>query len=423
MAEASSKKSQANKGNRNAAPPNNPPAIHELFANGEDLQNCSWPQLMEMFSSALREHEQLDHDLQGQAADLLKVFVTWSEVTISRDEDRSYKRFQTRMQYVQNAEQELAEKKKHYANVNAGLGRFLRLATTSISQHLNVMSRDTDERLLQRLNALKPSTVRLQREKKPLDFDTQSPGVGSLYGSFEGSSGAAIEEGIAAETLFDGDAIDDLIASLDQPHDLTLQPSNVDTGDQVQSLLTDANEFVKRADDLGSTADTLQHGTKSQKDDSIKAPSHTDDNSSSDEEEDEAEAERYLESVLREVNGKNVCIQQFEDLPGQQSEPHSHDRDHNKDENVADELSQGLAALSLPSVPEDLPGTKKERAEEEFQTEFCCVCYDTATTKCLDCEGNQFFCVRCWKEMHLGEEAIWADRIHNSVKYEPPSKR
>lgn len=73
MAETTSKKSQANKEDRKTAPAK-PAAIHELFSNSEDLQNCSWPQLMEMFSSALREHEQLDHDLQGQAADLLKVW-------------------------------------------------------------------------------------------------------------------------------------------------------------------------------------------------------------------------------------------------------------------------------------------------------------------------------------------------------------
>jgi len=58
---------------RNDTATQNPTAIHELFANSEELQNCSWSQLMEMFSSALKEHERLDHDLQGQAADLLKV--------------------------------------------------------------------------------------------------------------------------------------------------------------------------------------------------------------------------------------------------------------------------------------------------------------------------------------------------------------
>ncbi|KAH8701147.1 hypothetical protein BGW36DRAFT_425941 [Talaromyces proteolyticus] len=92
-------------------------ATSDLFLQSQDLQNCNWQQLMEMFSSALREHERIDHDLQEEATQLLKVFVTWSEVTVSRDEARSYKRFQTRMQYVQNTERELAEKKKHYGNV------------------------------------------------------------------------------------------------------------------------------------------------------------------------------------------------------------------------------------------------------------------------------------------------------------------
>lgn len=76
MAEGSAKKGQgANNNNKDRnTEPAKPPAIHELFPNSEDLQNCSWPQLMEMFSSALKEHEQFDHDLQGQAADLLKVW-------------------------------------------------------------------------------------------------------------------------------------------------------------------------------------------------------------------------------------------------------------------------------------------------------------------------------------------------------------
>lgn len=269
-----------------------------------------------------------------------------------------------------------------------------------------------------------------KRPRKPLDFDTQSPGLftsspgagPSLYGSLDGSSGAAIEGeegGIAPETLFDGGAIDDLIASLDQPHDLTLQPSSISAGDQVQSLLTDANEFVKDTSGPGFTTDVLRHETKIQKDDSIKLHTHNDDdNSSSDEGKDEAEAARYVESILNEVSVQHLDNPQNHDLPTQEPpEPHDNNKD---DENVDDALSQRLTALSLPSILADLPGNKKERDDDErIQAEFCCVCYDTATTKCLDCEGNQFFCVRCWKEMHVGEEAIWADQPHKSVKYDP----
>lgn len=245
-----------------------------------------------------------------------------------------------------------------------------------------------------------------------------------MYGSLDGSSGPAIEDGIAPETFFDGDAIDELIASLDQPDDLTLHPSNVDTGDHIQSLLTGANEFVNNTDSLGVTTDAFHHETKIQKDDSIKLPTHNDDdNSSSDEEEDEAEAARYLESILNEVSVQHLDNPQKQDPPSQESDPQSHDDNNSKDENVDDALLQKFTALSLPSVPADLPGTKKERTEEKIQTEFCCVCYDTATTKCLDCDGNHFFCVRCWKEMHIGEEAVWGDQLHKSVKYEPSNKR
>jgi hypothetical protein len=248
-----------------------------------------------------------------------------------------------------------------------------------------------------------------------------------LYGSLDGASGnfTEEEEGIAPETLFDGDAIDDLIASLDQPHDLTLQPSNDGADYQVRSLLTDANEFVKDTGGNGFTKDVFHHENKIQNDDCIKFPTQNDDdNSSSDEEKDEAEAERYLESILDELNVQHLSNRQKQDLPSQEPEPHSPDNNNKKDDqNVDDALSQKFADLSLPSVPADLPGTKKDRAEERrIQTEFCCVCYDTVTTKCLDCEGNQFFCARCWKEMHIGEEAVWADQPHKSVKYEPSSK-
>jgi hypothetical protein len=205
---------------------------------------------------------------------------------------------------------------------------------------------------------------------------------------------------------------------------LTLQPSNVGADDKVRSLLTDANEFVKDTGGNEFTKDA-HHETKFQKDDSIKLPTQNDDdnsdNSSSDEEKDEAEAARYIESILDEINVQHLSNPQKQDLPSQEPEPNSPDN-NNKDDD--DALSQQFAALSLPSVPADLPGTKKSHAEERrIQTEFCCVCYDTATTKCLDCEGNQFFCVRCWKEMHVGEEAVWADQPHKSVKYEPSYKR
>jgi hypothetical protein len=47
--------------------------LGDLSLQPEDLQKCSWDQLLQLFSSALKEHEQLDKDLQYQTMELLKV--------------------------------------------------------------------------------------------------------------------------------------------------------------------------------------------------------------------------------------------------------------------------------------------------------------------------------------------------------------
>ncbi|KAL1965956.1 hypothetical protein VTN77DRAFT_4896 [Rasamsonia byssochlamydoides] len=101
---------------QNATPRNVDKAFHSFFS-AQDLENCDWEQLQERFSAAMEEHARVERDLQEQTTQLLKIFMTWSRITISRDEDRSFKRFKTRMQHVQNSELQLEEKRKHYINV------------------------------------------------------------------------------------------------------------------------------------------------------------------------------------------------------------------------------------------------------------------------------------------------------------------
>ncbi|KAJ9272273.1 hypothetical protein DTO212C5_1458 [Paecilomyces variotii] len=83
----------------------------------ENLHECSWEVLQEKFSTAMETHAQAEQELRDQTAKLLEVFMTWSQVAVSYDEDRAFKRFKTRMQHVQNSETKLEDKKKHYANV------------------------------------------------------------------------------------------------------------------------------------------------------------------------------------------------------------------------------------------------------------------------------------------------------------------
>ncbi|KAL1990326.1 hypothetical protein VTN49DRAFT_6165 [Thermomyces lanuginosus] len=89
----------------------------DLDALAESIRECSWEELQGMFSLAMEGHEQIDRALQEQVSRLLKLFMTWSQIPTERDEDRSFKRFHTRMQHVQFSEQDIEEKRAHYANV------------------------------------------------------------------------------------------------------------------------------------------------------------------------------------------------------------------------------------------------------------------------------------------------------------------
>ncbi|KAL1960782.1 hypothetical protein VTO42DRAFT_6612 [Malbranchea cinnamomea] len=83
----------------------------------KEIQNCSWDELQIRFADAMHERSEFESALQKETAELLEVFIVWSQTTGFHDEDRAYKRFKTRMDYVQNCEANLEEKKRHYANV------------------------------------------------------------------------------------------------------------------------------------------------------------------------------------------------------------------------------------------------------------------------------------------------------------------
>ncbi|KAH8701146.1 hypothetical protein BGW36DRAFT_425940 [Talaromyces proteolyticus] len=274
-----------------------------------------------------------------------------------------------------------------------------------------------DERLLERLNALKPSTVRLQRDKKPADFDTRShisigrPGYGPIFGYIDDPSSKALEEeALAPESLFDGDAIEELLASIEQRDDLTLRSQN--NTNQVQSLLTGASDFVKDSKTIGFTADKPILESRAGTHDSGDSLA-CNENSSSDEEEDDIEAARYVKEALDEVNVPSH--DDFQGLDGLEPLTQGSGSPSNQDTND-DALSYQLTALFLPSVPKDLPVSNKKPPDASLPPQCCCICYDTATTTCLDCEGELLYCVSCWKEMHEDDEDA---QPHRHIKFKP----
>ncbi|KAI1827840.1 hypothetical protein F4861DRAFT_491412 [Xylaria intraflava] len=76
-------------------------------------------------------------------------------------------------------------------------------------------------------------------------------------------------------------------------------------------------------------------------------------------------------------------------------------------------------ALGLPQVPTSalsdspVPGLAG-RSTDETQRNWCVVCLEDGTVRCLGCEtGDNMYCARCWKEMHVGPRAGYDERGHS----------
>jgi hypothetical protein len=100
---------------------------------------------------------------------------------------------------------------------------------------------------------------------------------------------------------------------------------------------------------------------------------------------------------------------------------HKHNNNHynNKTRDDTSDLSDRFFALTLPSIPAHVPKKNTSRLHgADIESNWCCICNDDVAVICLDCDGHQLFCGRCWLEMHSGEGGNWELRRHRSAKYQ-----
>ncbi|KAI1128781.1 hypothetical protein F5Y10DRAFT_239884 [Nemania abortiva] len=77
-------------------------------------------------------------------------------------------------------------------------------------------------------------------------------------------------------------------------------------------------------------------------------------------------------------------------------------------------------SLGLPQAPtfapadRPIPGVAKRTGlTDEDQKNWCVVCLEDGAVRCLGCEtGDNVYCARCWKEMHVGPQAGYDERGH-----------
>ncbi|KAI1756877.1 hypothetical protein F4782DRAFT_284210 [Xylaria castorea] len=78
-------------------------------------------------------------------------------------------------------------------------------------------------------------------------------------------------------------------------------------------------------------------------------------------------------------------------------------------------------SLGLPQAPtfapsdRPVPGlVKRTGLTDEDQKTWCVVCLEDGAVRCLGCEdGDNMYCARCWKEMHVGPRAGYDERGHS----------
>ncbi|KAF2970079.1 hypothetical protein GQX73_g3583 [Xylaria multiplex] len=78
-------------------------------------------------------------------------------------------------------------------------------------------------------------------------------------------------------------------------------------------------------------------------------------------------------------------------------------------------------SLGLPQAPtfaptdHPVPGlAKRTGLTDEDQKTWCVVCLENGSVRCLGCEaGDDVYCSRCWKEMHIGPQAGYDERGHS----------
>lgn len=228
----------------------------------------------------------------------------------------------------------------------------------------------TDDDLLARLNALKPSSVQLQQSAPAIDVETAKPqtvedklaerlkslragGAVSTSASTRSTSAAEdltsrVKDEVAAERdpirdwqQYDDDeqTLDDLLADLGSDEQWKLDPEDPKT---IQALMKEAKEALPEE----SETDRAEHNVPSSGDAASIGNAHFDgeeaaDSSKTEDQKDEAEADDYVKRVLAEL--------EFESKHGTEEGAEEHTDAAN------DQAGSCKDGLQLPSTPSKIP--------------------------------------------------------------------
>ncbi|KAK2784700.1 hypothetical protein FQN52_008928 [Onygenales sp. PD_12] len=294
-----------------------------------------------------------------------------------------------------------------------------------------------DIALLERLNALKPSTVQLGQTPIPLDLtdpDDDARPIQDLTTRFAGlSSTHSISRTDNLQDSLDsfvhsGENVEYLLADL-QSKISQKQSDTVDNAGEIQDLLKKSKGFLNSSSqykDITADEERLPHQQRQRQ----HQGKTTDDGDGSGSE--DKDADEYLQRVLDELNAEEHQTKSLEP-PADSSQLHTEPSPTNT-RSPSPPVSINLPSapstihsppqdqlsdtLDLPSAPTFIPAGSRGsinrwRDYEDTKPSWCCICSDDAVVKCESCEGGLLFCRRCWGE-HKDDEEREGD-VHRGV--------
>ncbi|KAL8650585.1 MAG: hypothetical protein Q9210_003733 [Variospora velana] len=95
----------------------------------EPLEPYGWDDLEERFLKKMEECQVREGEIEKEFREWIDVFQAWASTTREHEEERAHKRLRTRMAWVQNSEQGLEEKRRHYIKVVQAFESALALLT------------------------------------------------------------------------------------------------------------------------------------------------------------------------------------------------------------------------------------------------------------------------------------------------------